>query len=104
MKKKNETPKASTRNIKKKEVVKEVKVSTKKTAPPLKAPLMGKLYNVKTPKQAKRLLSALILSFQKGEVNSRFAKDLCYLLSVFLTVYKESDFEIRLKALEGKVK
>jgi len=100
-KKENAAP-AKKRVVKNNEGGIKANTRTSKTAPPLKAPLLGKVYRVTTPKQAKKLLSALIIAFQKGEVNSRFAKDLCYFLSVFLTVFRDSDFETRIKALESK--
>ena len=45
----------------------------------------------------------LIYGLQTGEIDSRKAKDLTYLLSVFITVVKETEFDERLKELEKKL-
>ena len=72
----------------------------KPNAPPLVLERPVKVNNVK---QAKKLLSKLIYGLQTGEIDSRKAKDLTYLLSVFITVVKETEFDERLKALESKL-
>ena len=76
------------------ELIKEV------TTPP---PVLERPVRVNNVKQAKKLLSKLIYGLQTGEIDSRKAKDLTYLLSVFITVVKETEFDERLKALESKL-
>ena len=63
-------------------------------------PMPGRPVRVTKLKDAQRLLSRLITEFQLGNVESRWAKDLCYLVSTFVQVAKESDFEERLRQLE----
>ena len=69
------------------------------TAPPL----LGRHIKVNNVKQAKRLLSKLIYGLQTGEIDSRKAKDITYLLSVMITVIKETEFDERLKELEKRL-
>ena len=68
------------------------------TPPPLAKPI--KVNNVK---QAKKLLSRLIYQLQTEEIKSQKAKDITYLLSVFLTVIRDTELEERLTELERKV-
>ena len=63
-------------------------------------PLRGRAVHVTKLKDAKRLLSRLITQFQCGEVDSRFAKDLCYLLTSYVSVAKDTEIEERLQLLE----
>ncbi|NLT52747.1 MAG: hypothetical protein GXX85_17725 [Ignavibacteria bacterium] len=56
-----------------------------------------KVNNVKT---AKRLLSRLIYDLQDNSINGQKAKDLCYLLSVFIQVFNQSELEERINKLE----
>lgn len=58
---------------------------------------------VKDLKSAKRLLTRLIRGLQVGTITGRNAKDLCYLLTVFITLHKEQDYEERLIAIENKL-
>ena len=46
----------------------------------------GNPIRVKKNTDAKRLLSRLIYQLQKGEITGQDAKDLCYLLSTFITL------------------
>jgi hypothetical protein len=49
---------------------------------------------------AKRILSKLISEFIKGSIEDSRAKTLCYLLSAFVNITRETDFESRLSELE----
>lgn len=53
---------------------------------------------------AKRLLSRLIYQLQSGEIQGTTAKDLTYLLSVFVNIFKQMELEERLNLLEQKLK
>ena len=53
-----------------------------------------KVHNLKN---AKRLLSRLIYDLQIGKIESKLAKDLCYLLSVYTNIFKENDMDERFK-------
>jgi len=53
---------------------------------------------------AKRLLSRLIYQLQSGEIQGTTAKDLTYLLSVFVNLFKQMEFEQRLEMLEKRLK
>lgn len=66
------------------------------------SPLVANAKRVKSIEDAKNLLSKLISLFCKGRINGRDAKDLCYLLSQYVAVTKDTDFEARLQALEEK--
>jgi len=65
--------------------------------------LHGKPIAVTNIRTAKRLLSRLILAFQKGEANGRDAKDLCYLVSIYVQIAKDTELEERLIKLEEKL-
>ncbi len=71
---------------------------TKKSPVPLKEEPI----RVKNLKDAKKLLSRLLVSFQREEVDSRQAKDLAYLISVFIQAVKDAELEERIKVLEDK--
>jgi flagellin-specific chaperone FliS len=49
---------------------------------------------------AKRLLSKLILQLQRGDITGQLAKDLTYLLSTFVNIFKTAELEDRIKKLE----
>lgn len=67
-------------------------------------PFKGKMpVRVSKPKDAKRLLSRLIYQFQTGEISSRDAKDLAYLVSVYIAVVKDTELVERLENLEQKL-
>lgn len=51
-------------------------------------------------KDAQRLLSRLIHEFQKGTLDDRWAKTLCYLVTAYVSVAKDSELEERLRRLE----
>ena len=51
---------------------------------------------------AKRTLGRLILAFQRGNVHSKDAKTLCYLLISFCQISKEHEFEARIDLLEKR--
>ena len=55
-------------------------------------------------KSAKRLLSRLIYELQSGAITSQLAKDLTYLLNVYVTTFKTYENEVRLTELEDLVK
>jgi len=55
---------------------------------------------VRDARSAKRLLGRLIVAMQKREILRSEAKDLCYLLSVFVQIHRESDLEERIVKLE----
>jgi len=58
----------------------------------------------KNIKGIKRILSKLISAFIKGEIKDQKAKTLCYLLSTFAMIIKDTDFENRLQLLETTMK
>jgi hypothetical protein len=62
--------------------------------------LTGRPVTVRDARSAKRLLGKIIVALQKGTVSSYLAKDLCYLLSVYVQICQSSDFEERLEKLE----
>jgi hypothetical protein len=66
------------------------------------SPLVANSKRVKNVEDAKNLLSRLISLFCKGQISGRDAKDLCYLLSQYVAITKDVDFEERLIALEQK--
>lgn len=66
-------------------------------------PLCGRPVVVKDIDSARRLLSRLILSFQKRTVAAREAKDLTYLLISFVAIVKDSDIEKRIKMIEERM-
>lgn len=55
---------------------------------------------VRSLKDAKRLLSRLIVQLQSGQVTGQAAKDLTYLLSVFLQLVRDHELEQRIKRIE----
>lgn len=55
---------------------------------------------VRDARSAKRLLGRLIVALQKREITGCEAKDLCYLLSVYVQIHRESDLEERIVKLE----
>ena len=63
-------------------------------------PILSKPQKVNNIKQAKKLLSKLIYALQTNEIDGRKAKDLCYLLSVFIGIVKDCELENRLDKLE----
>jgi hypothetical protein len=77
-----------------------IKLEANIKTPPL---LLGKPVFVTNFRTAKRLLSRLILGFQKGEISGRDSKDLCYLVASFVQIAKDTEIEERLSKLEGKV-
>ena len=78
---------------------KDIKIKDVKDTPPL----LVKPIRVNTIKQAKKLLSRLIWQLQTEEIKSQKAKDITYLLSVFLTVIRDSELEERIKTLEERI-
>ena len=65
--------------------------------------LLDKPVRIRKLKDAKRLLSRLIHEFQKGTINNRDAKDLCYLIVSFVQIAKDVDLEERINQLEERV-
>ena len=86
----------STRNIKPKTVSASAIGKTDET----QGERRPKAIRVSSIKDARRLLSRLISQLQQGTVLSRDAKDLTYLLSIYVQITRESDLEERLEALE----
>jgi hypothetical protein len=58
---------------------------------------------VRSLKDAKRLLSRLIVQLQSGQVKGSDAKDLTYLLSVFLQLVRDHELEQRIKRIEQTI-
>jgi len=69
---------------------------------PIAPPPILRPIRVNNVKQARKLLSRLIYGLQKGEISGRTAKDLCYLLSVFISIVRETETEERITELERK--
>ncbi len=65
-------------------------------------PMPGRPVRVTKLRDAQRLLSRLITEFQIGNIDSRWAKDLCYLLSTFVQVTKDAEIEARMTELEHR--
>lgn len=63
-------------------------------------PILKAASRIKNTDDAKQLLSKLISEFCKGRIENQQAKTLCYLLSQYVAITKDSDFEKRLEALE----
>lgn len=59
--------------------------------------------DIRNSKDAKRLLSRVISSFVRKELDSNDAKTVAYLLSVFIQIEQQSDLLQRIELLE-KVK
>jgi len=55
---------------------------------------------VRTLKDAKRLLSRIIIQLQAGTIKGQDAKDLCYLISTFIQLVRDYELEERIKKLE----
>ncbi|MCX6141989.1 MAG: hypothetical protein NTZ35_02095 [Ignavibacteriales bacterium] len=64
--------------------------------------LKEKPIKVKNLRDAKKLLSRILVAFQRGELEGREAKDLAYLLSVWVQIVKDADLEERIRLLEAK--
>jgi hypothetical protein len=69
------------------------------TSPPSKS-----IRDIKTLKDARRLLSKLISEFRRGELTSPEARVLTYMLTSYVSIYNQSDLEERLQKLEDSVK
>ena len=63
-----------------------------------------KAVKVRTIKDAKRLMSKLITGFQQGIIAGRDAKDMAYLLTVFLQIVKDFEIEKRIESIEQTLK
>lgn len=63
-----------------------------------------KAVKVRTIKDAKRLMSKLITGFQQGTIIGRDAKDMAYLLTVFLQIVKDFEIEKRIESIEQILK
>lgn len=55
---------------------------------------------VLSAKHAKRLLSRLIYQLQTKEVTGQDAKDIAYLLSIYIQIFNQMELEERIKKLE----
>jgi len=64
--------------------------------------LEEKPIRVRNLKDAKKLLGRLLVAFQRKEVDNRDAKDLAYLVSVYVQVLKDAELEQRIAKLEEK--
>lgn len=68
-----------------------------------------KLVKGKTPiiiedlKDAQILISKIIYDLQVNKIEEARAKTLCYALTVAIQIYRESEFEQRLRELESKL-
>jgi hypothetical protein len=70
----------------------------------LKTPsLAERPIRIRTLRDARRLMGRIIVAFQRGEIGGRDAKDLAYLISVYVQVAKNADLEDRIINLENKV-
>lgn len=56
--------------------------------------------NIRSIADARRALGKLITDFKAGTVSAPDARVLCYLLSTFVAVSKDTELEDRVKALE----
>ena len=65
--------------------------------------LPGKPVDVRTAQQARRLMGKLIREFQKGVISGKDAKNLSYLVVVYLTACRQDEIEQRVKLLEKKL-
>jgi len=66
-------------------------------------PILGRPIRIRSIEDARRLLSRLILEFQKGTVENRNAKDLCYLVISFVNIVSQSEIENRLAEIERRL-
>lgn len=62
-----------------------------------------KAVKVRTIKDAKRLMSKLITAFQEKTIDGRDAKDMAYLLTVFLQIVKDFELEKRVEEIEKAI-
>ncbi|NLT52753.1 MAG: hypothetical protein GXX85_17755 [Ignavibacteria bacterium] len=51
-------------------------------------------------KHAKRLLSRMVYQMQTGEISGQFAKDLAYLLTVYIQLFNQAEMQERIEKLE----
>ena len=65
--------------------------------------LKEKPIRVKNLRDAKKLISRLLVAFQREEIDGRNAKDLAYLLTVFIQIVKDGELEERLTKLENNI-
>jgi hypothetical protein len=63
--------------------------------------LREKPLRVRSLRDAKKLLARILVAFQRGEMGGRDAKDLAYLLSVWVQIAKDVELEERLVMLEN---
>jgi hypothetical protein len=75
--------------------------SVTETTPPISLPIIPGTIKLNNIKGAKRILSRLISGFIKNEVSDSKAKTLCYLVTSYVTIVKDNDFENRLQLLES---
>jgi hypothetical protein len=85
--------------MKKLELV-ETKSETPDTPPTAKPKAAFHERPVKNVKDARRLLSRLISEFRAGEIQGTDAKTMCYLLSTYVQITKDTELEERIKRLE----
>lgn len=64
---------------------------------------LDKPLKIKKVKDAKRLLSRIIYEFSKGELNSQFAKDLCYMLNVYVQTCNTLELSEKLDKLKSEI-
>jgi len=70
------------------------------TNPP---PLLSGIEAPKNINDAKRILSKLISGFIRGEIEDTKAKTLCYLLTVYVSVIRETELEKRISEIEKTI-
>lgn len=63
-----------------------------------------KIVDVRNIKTALRMLSKVIRQLQLGTINDTRAKTLIYALVSYKDIYRESEFEERIKKIETKIK
>lgn len=65
--------------------------------------LKQKPVRVRSGKDAKKLLSRLLVAFQRGEVANDEARTIAHLLSVFIQIEKEIELLERIEKLEARI-
>ena len=66
-------------------------------------PLIPKPRQIRNASGARRLMSEVLFRFQKNEISARAAKDLSYLIQIFLQTTRSSVEEEKFVELEKKV-
>jgi hypothetical protein len=66
-------------------------------------PLLVTSGGIRSLKGAKRLQSKLISEFIAGNIEDRKARTLCYLITTYINIIRDIEFEDRLKNIEQTV-